>query len=67
MKTYHPMTIAPEHDQWIMYLSERAPCIITVLPEAWINPGQICTLSGTSCAMMVPPPAPVPLSEPLFI
>lgn len=59
--------IAPEHDHWIVYLCapKRTP-IIHVVPDAWIGPEQVGMLSGTSCAMMVPPPAPVPLSEPLF-
>lgn len=56
----------PAHyDQWVLYLSSIPA--ITVLPDAWVSPEQVGMLRGTSCAMMVPPPAPIPLSEPLFI
>lgn len=62
------LRISPHHEQLVVYLCEPGMdrTLMLTMPDAWLSPEQVGMLSGTSCAMMVPPPAPVPLSEPLF-
>lgn len=59
------MHTSPHHDQWVIYFHQSSH--IVGMPDAMVAEGTVALLHGTSCAMMVPPLAPVPLSEPLFI